>query len=126
MEVVLGGVTVAVMLKSGPLALLWGSYGVEYGVELWGGVMGWSYGAEYGVELWGGVMGWSYGAKVLITLKVKLTVMAYLWYGNSGALHNHSTALTANFSLPAELMAVLQDLALCEALSEVSQTTLSF
>ena len=66
------------------------SYGVGYG--------GWSYG--------GGVMGWSDGAelwgKVLITLKVKLTIVAYLWNGNPGALHNHSTALTANFSLPAK------------------------
>ena len=78
-------------------------------------------GQSYGVELWGRVMGQSFDHT-----DVKLTVMAYLRNGNPGTLHNPSTALTANFSLPAELMAVLQDLALCEALSEVSQTTLSF
>lgn len=86
------------------------SFGLTMG-ELWGGVTGWSYGMElwdgvmgqsYGAELWGGVAGAELWGKVLITLTVKLIVVAYLWNDNPGALHNHSTALTANFSLPAE------------------------
>ena len=78
-------------------------------MELWGRV-------NNGVEIWGGVMGQSFDHT-----DVKLTVMAYLRNGNPGTPHCTDSQLQFT-----SRMAVLQDLALCEVLSEVSQTTLSF